>query len=539
VFLTDFGIPSKVHLDEPTGLTVSQQVMDLVPRMNGEWKEPRSVLATKSNFVETPLLPFLKDLPHKVPAVLGIAQYDKWQEEKFAPVDEIRPPPEIEALIQKPELVRDVIFPDLGRWVYQELTFEEAVFGSDKCPKMELSSSPGYRWKEKGCKTRRDVVEHHLDQLRENVMNILARRSQGIIVPQVVTNQLKDELLAEEKVLAGKARVFYVGDIEDFIADKMVLGALLCKLESHYLGGSESVGVVAQRYDWSFLQRELYQNGPDRIAGGDVSGLDVSMQRFYSKLAAEVVITIGGGKSEEVKNRIRSTFEGTMYAYHVTRFGTYQDTLGNPSGWLGTCFINSICVGASILAAFMEKFPHLEFQLYVKLRVYSDDNLFTVRRGIDFGNLDVATYFSKCGLKYTDPTKGKPVTQFLEPEGIVFLQRTFHDKEGFITAPLKIESVLSCLCYTPKDRVTATGEMISSLEVLRQNLDTAVRELAMYPREDANYYYGRIMEACREAQFPMSVLTLESEWRKYMQKYTQTFKIDGEHYWDSTYIDDL
>jgi len=268
-----------------------------------------------------------------------------------------------------------------------------------------------------------------------------------------------------------------------------------------------------------------------------VSGLDVSMQRFYSKLAAEVVITMGGGKDQALKNRIRATFEGTMYAYHVHRYGTYQDTLGNPSGWLGTCFINSICVGSSIMGAFMSKFPNLQFRDWIRLRVYSDDNLFTVKKGIDFGNMDVAAFFLRCGLKYTDPSKGVPETQFLQESDVVFLQRQFSVKRGFTTAPLKLESIFSCLMYTPKDKYTASGEFISHLDVLKQNLDSMVRELTMYPDDVAEMYFERVLQACKEVSFPMTTLTLEQEWKKYIQKYTGTFKILGCEHWDETYID--
>lgn len=149
----------------------------------------------------------------------------------------------------------------------------EGVPGRFPC--MEDNKSPGLPWVLEGLKRpdiwgpreARDFYSPTAQRLLQMVADIEERLSRGDTSDFVAIDKLKSEVLKEQKVNAGKTRLYRVFGL-----------ALLIVIRRHYVDAAEwykhnrvrngvTIGVNPMSADWTFLAQYVIQKGDNCIAG--------------------------------------------------------------------------------------------------------------------------------------------------------------------------------------------------------------------------------------------------------------------------------
>ena len=275
-------------------------------------------LIEKSDFERTVLSPYLPPVdaapaslkPFKENGTL-VKPYSVYME-KVKRFTCKTPPKILTDLWEEPSKLFHGLVPDIQTYNYRRLTIEEAAFGTHEyfddvgeiCG-MELDSATGFG--HKPIKKRYEYInreERTIDPLiREIVTRKLSILESGNGLTSIVLNQLKDELRSMDRVRAGKTRVYYVGEITDFLVSKMLFGHFVAWWERHWTQGSCAIGTSPYEMAWSCIYKKAFRFGREAVIGGDISGLDLSTDQYFGyNFAVFLLWATGLGSVEAVFN---------------------------------------------------------------------------------------------------------------------------------------------------------------------------------------------------------------------------------------------
>lgn len=386
------------------------------------------------------------------------------------------------------------------RW----LTIEEAIFGNPDLgiESMEGNSSAGfYLNKISGMAKRHhwfDILGRTIDpRLRKMVQDRIVQMLKGHKISQVVVDNLKDELRDNVRVAEGKTRVFCVGELVACIVSKMFLGLYMADCKRHRGGGSCSVGTNVHNSDWTFIGREIFRFGRDRVIGGDLPTMDVSTQRFMAH-AAFIYLRTRLNLAKAAERVLEALLYNVVTTIHVSGSWSYMHCKGNSSGnWL-TSWFNSFCCYTYLSTTFYYLRPRDcegSFKDNVGIQVYGDDNAGSVREGYEwYNNLTIAAGLLKLfGLSFTDPLKGDITTAWLEKSSQIFLARKFVECDGVYLAPLDKDSLYGMLHW-----VRHHAELDDDAQLM-QNLEVFSSEMSHYDVEEGDAVWKSVMDAVHQS----------------------------------------
>ncbi len=392
---------------------------------------------------------------------------------------------------------------------YKRLSFEEAVFGDkdtdNSIDGLDLNTSSGFPFVSKNyCPKRKDwfVDDKRTLELKKMVEDQIRLLEGGIYSPQIVIDQLKDELRENERVYIGKTRLFCVGSIVDCIITKMYLGAYLGPMKKHLYYSSACIGTNPHDMSWAMLFNRIDKWPEDkrtRWFGGDAGGYDYSIERWEIAMAYYYLRNTLPVPHINVKfwNVIKGLLYRIATTIHVSRDQSYICERRNSSGHWLTAWLNSFIMKARILACFLKRKPAGEhYETYedmpISLVVYGDDNIGSVKKGVEwFDNLTLKVDMMELfDCQFTDPKKGEIQERFLDLPSQIFLARQFDVLDySIVKAPLSIDSIMGMLYYV---RGNTKQEQIDRL---KQNVMTAMQELSHYKSEEQEIYYTLIRTA--------------------------------------------
>jgi hypothetical protein len=123
----------------------------------------------------------------------------------------------------------------------------------------------------------------------------------------------------------------------------------------------------------------------------------------------------------------------------------YQKEGSLPSGHGLTSVLNSMFVMIVFRGAWVElKGLHkmMDFRKHVYLNVYGDDNKYAPRDdALDFNFMTLKNFCPKIGMEYTPADKGAADYDLHQLDGSQFLKRTARLEDGYLYAPLEVESI--------------------------------------------------------------------------------------------------
>lgn len=372
------------------------------------------------------------------------------------------------------------------------LTHEEMIMGSPDlefvCP-VKRRSSPGYMWtnKQHGLpgKTRwlGDGDNFILDD--PELLSALAEREskakQGVRHMHLWQDTLKVERRPIEKVLAGKTRVFSMGQMDfNLLFRKYFLG-FNANAMKHRIHNELAIGITPQSHEWTVLANYLTGYG-DNVFAGDFTNYDGTLN---PQIMWKCLDLINDWYDDGYENRLVRTvlFEEIVSSIHVCGDIIYGWTHSQPSGNPLTTVLNSLYNSISMRVVYYMALRELdpaanpvkEWHSNIRMVSYGDDNVVGVRPG-HFFNQELATkYYSVIGMTYTDECKSGKICDMRRLRDISFLKRGFEFDGGTWYCPLALDTILEMIQW-----VRGVRDQEESCSI---TIEVAYEELAYHKRE--------------------------------------------------------
>lgn len=307
------------------------------------------------------------------------------------------------------------------------------------------------------------------------------------------SDSLKDETLKIEKVEAGKTRPFCPCPIEYQILFNMYWKRLFQKLMIGRIKNECAVGINPYSDEWDLLRRRICRHGDDRVIAGDFQHFDSCQSAQILRAIGEALLPLFADREHD--NVRRLLWQEVWDSGHV--LGTYlvrwKQSLpsGHPATTLINCLFNSTIMRMAYVKIHNDDLISLRtFSDLVALTVYGDDNILGVSKvlGDKVTQLSLTKAMAKLGLVYTSEDKSSNPPPFRKFTEVEFLKRKFrHEPEyGRYCAPLRMETILEMPYWTKKEQ---------SEGITCTNVDNAIRELALHPKEVYDEWVPKIVQA--------------------------------------------
>lgn len=289
----------------------------------------------------------------------------------------------------------------------------------------------------------------------------------------------KDEILSKDK-----CRIFYGNALSlTYLIRKYYL-PLLRVLQMNPLISECAVGINSHGPEWEVLHQHIMKFGDDRLFGGDYGKYDQKLPSqliFASLRILNDCARLCNYSDEDL--RIMEAMSGDIVfayiAFNGDLIGLTEGT--HISGNSLTVIINGICGSLNLRCFFYDQYPvsdfndRLKFQENVSIMTYGDDNIGSVKKGIDkFTIKECSKFLAEYGQVYTMPDKESELLDYLPAEEFEFLKRKSvkHPKLGRHLGALLDSSIYKSLhCFMRGKNCVDTEETACA-----QNIDGALRE---------------------------------------------------------------
>nr|WPV63567.1 MAG: polyprotein [Wufeng shrew picorna-like virus 32] len=381
-------------------------------------------------------------------------------------------------------------------------TIDEAIGGVHEhawFKSIDRSTSMGYPWRFQG-KKKNVVVDDNMCLVDEDIRNAISCRfnaaCRGLALPCVWLDCLKDEKVAEKKILDVKTRTFSVCPFDFLIVMRQLFGAFF----SAWIGACDqfysTVGINPESCEWNALFYNLKCKGNSGF-GFDYSGFDRKIDPNFVMWFVDMV-NMWYNDSYSVARKV-------LMEQHIHRYSLVADLLycvhwGQPSGGYLTTLLNSFVNACYVRYAYtITKIDkgfnkHVDdFELYFTDRNYGDDGLLVgTLEGLSvFSHLDFKNALADVNLVVTASDDKINDMVLLPLEDLTFLKRRFVALNGLIVPQLALSSILEMFNWKMKS--------VCDADHITQNVMVAGVYLSTYPFEIFNQYKSKIEQVCYEA----------------------------------------
>jgi len=423
----------------------------------------------------------------------------------------------------------------LCRKSYQRiLSYEEAVAGVEGDAMMNgvaRRTSPGFpynqnskgfpgktKWMGSGEKYEFESPEAR--QLRTDVEKLIEDCRRGKISDVLFIDTLKDERRDNEKVDAGKTRVFSAGPQHFVIAFRKYFLPFSAWLMHNRIDNEVAVGTNPYSIDWERIAKRMKSRGKQVIAG-DFSNFDGSLSAqvlwaiFWDIFVVwlEQFNDFSTEEGNDVLKICLGLWSHLVHSVHI--FGdnvymwTHSQPSGNPFTVIINCLYNSSIMRIAWIRIMNERNPKWKsmkcFRKYVSMIAYGDDNVLNIAgEAVEFFNQESISEIMR-GMKheYTDEAKSGAIVKTRKLEDVLFLKRGFKFSPELqrTVAPLKIEVIYEMLNWT--------RNTIDPNVILMTNIETAFREIVYHGREEYDKLRKGIMQCVEDLPAIPQILTYE------------------------------
>jgi len=387
--------------------------------------------------------------------------------------------------------------------------FKKAVSGDceiEYCEKINMQTSAGYPWcldsppgysGKEWWFGRGDEIDFERPQAKELervVVNMIDKAREGIRLPHVYVDHLKDERRKHEKVHKGMTRLISACPLDLQIAFRMFFYDFCVRMSTRHMETGITGGLNSYSPSWDLLARDLQSRGK-KAFDGDIKCLDgsemcqvlVAICDLISKLYAD-------GKSNRLVREI--LFYEILQSAHIFYDIIYLWWNSLPSGNPLTFIVNSLYIMIAMRMAFADLHPcgrHgiQEFDDEVFVAVHGDDNVLNISDRVCswFNQRTLADQLKQYGLVYTTADKISVMPEWKTLEECSFLKRGFRWEPVLnrFVAPLELNVVLEI----PFWYQAGPGAEITQ----KSNVDLALLELSIHDPEIFDDWVDKIVEA--------------------------------------------
>jgi len=379
------------------------------------------------------------------------------------------------------------------------------------------------------------MVRESVDSLKKLSRKQLEAYLAGETNKFVFATQLKDEPRELAKCRIGKTRVFFMSPVDFLILCRMFLGPFYTIMVEKCDIFHASLGIDMHR-DADKLYHDLVDFSP-LIMEGDYSNFDQSMPFEIGWAACDVIYGTlkRAGYNEKALTVVRGLLSDTMFPYVDVDGDIFCQPALQPSGKYATAEDNSLRNLLMLTYAWYanEKTKSMLFFDYVNPKIYGDDVLAAVKPAVKdlMNNITYAKVVKEdFGMDYTSAAKDGVLTEFVTPDKMAYLKRTFsyHKGLGRMVGKLDMNSIYKTLQWTiPSRSVSEQTQVlstyVSSLREFYFHLDSqaygVVRETLIsdycdtysIERKSVEKYFLTFSEITSELQSPGMVVGDETQ----------------------------
>jgi hypothetical protein len=327
------------------------------------------------------------------------------------------------------------------------------------------------------------------DEVMDRVDDIIERYQKGVRWYPNFCAHLKDEATSFKKIEAQKTRVFTGAPADWSLVVRKYLLSFVRLMQNNRFVFEAGPGTVCQSLEWQEIREYLVQFGEDRIVAGDYGKFDKRMSASFVLAAFDVIIAVHrtAGWSEEDLRILKCIAEDTAFPL-VDFNGDLIEFYGtNPSGHPLTVIVNSLVNSLYMRYVFAklseerEDVTVADFQKYVKLMTYGDDNVMGVSVEADwFNHTAIQNNLAAIGVEYTMADKESESVPFVHINDVSFLKRTW------VFDPL-MKCYLAPLDHDSIEKMLTIG--VASNTICAEAQAVAVIEAAL----NEYFYYGKLV----------------------------------------------
>ena len=451
----------------------------------------------KSKVVKTMLNQPLKEMG--VEDTFGAPRLGGWKPWRLAVSDTVNQTFSMDSGVL--EECADAYFDDIAAGISDEDLKEICVLDNESTlngipdvkyiDKMNRQTSMGWPWKEPKSKHliykgEYDIWQDYVEfppEFYKRVDKIIANYESGVMNHSMFIGHLKDEVLSEQKVLAGKARVFSIVGADMAFTMRKYLLPLVRVIQKNRFLFECAPGTNATSMEWDEMFHYLTQHGRKRMVAGDYSKFDKRMSAEVILLAFRILIRLmeRAGVEEKHLKVVRMMRYDVAFPTVDMNGDVVQFWGSNPSGHPLTVIINSIVNSIYVRYAYKMSSGNLAlFKKQIALMTYGDDNIMGIDAEVDFFDHTVLqSQLAKVGVVYTMADKEAASVPFLDISDTSFLKRRWvlDPDFGSHVAQLEEESIVKrLLWHEPSEDVCPEVQNLDAME-------GALREWAFYGRE--------------------------------------------------------
>uniref|UniRef100_A0AB38ZKC6 Genome polyprotein n=1 Tax=Suncus murinus associated picornavirus 2 TaxID=3139569 RepID=A0AB38ZKC6_9VIRU len=403
-----------------------------------------------------------------------------------------------------------------GNGILDDDAVVNGIEGSQWIRPLNMHTSPGYPYvlaggKETIFEDREDGKKRMKPFFYEQVMKRRKALEDGIPIPAIVIDCLKDERLPNAKVEAGKVRIFNNCPCDFNICQRYYFLKFVAHLMQNHVAGEVSVGINVHGDDWEILWKRLKKSG-DHWLAGDYSAWD-KRTPYQCALAALPIVEDfymmfpDYDEKHAIARRvlIEQSFASVRIAIGEDPV-MYQVHQSMPSGIPLTAswnsIVNSVLYRTIFVLIMHEKLGWSyslaanRYKKHVTFVAYGDDHIARVSDfAFQYFNMQtISEKMAQYGIGYTAPDKSDLMPKELMDDEVTYLKRRFVERGGRIDAPMAIENVIDILSWV---HAKTYNEAKEACEMAVQSV---LLELTHHDNKTYHYWYSRILQACAQKQ---------------------------------------
>lgn len=314
----------------------------------------------------------------------------------------------------------------------------------------------------------------------------------------LLQSSLKDE---PTKLTKDWVRVFTVSPVYNILVGRTLLLPLMAILYGIPITTGMWQGVSVVNDEWTQVYKKMEEVSTTNCLEGDYSKWDMRVSGQMIRMVAVVMRAFAKhvGYSEEDQVAVQTYLMDCATTSMVFNGVLLAVDGYNPSGTPPTTLINGIGNNLAYRCAWKvlwhkhESGPIQSFRSGVLLGTMGDDSVASVKEEYPWFNMrNVQSVFADIHLPYTDGDKnvGAQCKEFIPLQDLTFCKRQwrFEERINHYAAPLSLSSVYKSLHCHMESKT-------SVVDIMTQNVDGALRELARHSKEVFELEAGIIRQA--------------------------------------------
>jgi hypothetical protein len=323
------------------------------------------------------------------------------------------------------------------------------------------------------------VKARALCDIEMEVSKLLGKAAEGIRVPNIFTDALKDERRPLDRIIQGSTRMFSGCPFIYQVSFRMYFGSFLQYITQNGIQNGCAIGVNPYSEEWALIALKLsaYDSGIPQVGAGDFAGYDGSCIPQIHTAILDIINTWYDDGNDLIREVL---WQDVVNSVHVVDGKIFEWSSSLPSGHPGTIVINCLYNHLAFRLCWqLAGLDIYEFNEKVYVIIMGDDNVFSVDQKYreQFNEMKLPGLMSQIGMTYTTELKGSAVTPFRDISNVEFLKRRFRldPVVGRYVAPLRLETVLEIPLWTKKGMLRDA--------IVASNVTECLFELSLHEKE--------------------------------------------------------